>query len=696
MDRQHHKDGPHIFRLPPEIGVHALAFAGPASCARFSRCSRAAKLLVDSAALWRELHRNLYDPHPKARSASASSPQTSRASSADPSSSQQSASSGDTASSAVAVTYDHRFQVQCRTRTITLLKNLAESAIPIPAKQLELVLSTLVDLAQSRSPYSPTSHSLDSLNEFLLEQHLPLTAPTLLALHPTFSRSSLRSLRSQSKQPAFSAELLARSRIAQLAAHLHVLSTPSLLALSSPSIRTAAREIVYEKLNASRMAAWGPFMNDGSGRIDWRKVEALALVMTSNMSDAEDLGWGSEEGDEHEGGRTVVPRGWKMTRPESARVRTDKDGRDWAGIESQEWRGTYAFLHFPVWHHYNFHRSPHYAPSLAEEHEAVGDCMALSLKLLPEGEWPAEIDGPDLSHEAFDAQLAADDEQDGDFVLDGEVSDTSASSDSEGDAYFTTTSAAGPSRTSPRRNSTGSNDAAAGPSASTSTSTEPTHSQPAVAAGRYLPVTIPGTSRTSTTPVPASSDEEDAASNGSTTSPYEGFDGPGPLSPGPPLPEGWTAPPFDTTFKPSSLSSAPQPSSSSQPSTSSSPSAASSSSTAYPKLAFTGTSHRLAFAGTFLSSTSTSASAQTTATSQFGSDRTIRGTVERANDGSGAVRWNFLIRYSGVDQWQLSGVQVSVGSRMGVLGVWSAADRAPEGPCGPFWYWPHCPDDPLA
>lgn len=95
-----------------------------------------------------------------------------------------------------------------------------------------------------------------------------------------------------------------------------------------------------------------------------------------------------------------------------------------------------------------------------------------------------------------------------------------------------------------------------------------------------------------------------------------------------------------------------------------------------PPLSFIGTSD---FLGTF-------ANSQPQIQNQ--THRSIRGTVSMTPDNE--VHWQYMIRYSGRDQWLMNGIQIGgPKSRYGVVGVWSTADHDPAGPCGPFWYFPH-------
>ncbi|BGP26867.1 F-box domain, Skp2-like domain protein [Rhodotorula toruloides] len=651
---------PPIFTLPPEILVHALSLGDPKAAAAFSQTCQHAHALCESSTLWRSLHNSLFDSPAPTPHAEASSPST--------------------------AAYDFADATKKRTRAETLLDRLCEKGEPVPPAELATLLKTLVDAAHARPPVPAylavraekndgddvvSSQPSDSLNERWLQRVLSASGSwtaagpgePILAIHPSFSRdsSSARNLRSSSGSKEKTSVTLESLLISQLASHLHVLATPSPLAYASPSIRGSAKEIVYERVNYLRSSFFGPFTGDGSGRVDWRKVEAIAIVMGANLEDAQALGWGTDpfDGDDEEvesEDETVVPRGWRATRclsagsgqPNLCSTRKDSnaqvngarrrstssrfgkpkpaaDPRDWAGVTTHEFRGTYAFLHYPTYHRWNYHRSSFWPRSLTDEHEAVGDCMSLLFELLPVGEWPDEIDVADLSADAA-ADVMDDDADDEDWLGEGEGStsgeDDDGTSEGSGNIYFTETGRAS-AESSQRR-------------------TPPTSPPEDEAEDNGGPTTPPLLS----------------ASQLSTlySSPYPAYTDralpPLPLSP-------LTRPTrLTNTFRPSTTAP-------SQPSS-------------RPRLAFTGSSEPLAFHGTF-----------TNAGHGPLSDRSVRGTVEWIEEDK-CARWNMVIRYGGEDRWSMNGVQPGgPKSKMGILGIWSCADRSEEGPNGPFWYWPH-------
>lgn len=65
----------------------------------------------------------------------------------------------------------------------------------------------------------------------------------------------------------------------------------------------------------------------------------------------------------------------------------------------------------------------------------------------------------------------------------------------------------------------------------------------------------------------------------------------------------------------------------------------------------------------------------------------VRGTASLVPGGR-EVRWRFLIRYGGQDQWQLEGVQPGGVRSGGIFGIWTQCDHEVNGPVGPFCYFP--------
>lgn len=402
-----------------QILTHCLTLATPEACAAFAQTCRAAYAHSQSTALWRGLHRvNWDDPPP----------------STDPGSPQP--------------RYSHEAAVKDRRRAANRLEKSNRSRQALPERDRIPVVRALVQTAVERPWGGGPSRNENWLTDLLRtspededggEGILFLAAgcgPRSSSGHFLRSRPNATTFDDRSASArgyltavprkvdeATAPESIMAGRLAELVARLHILATPSPLAFQSPSIRTRAKEIVYTRANWTRHACYGPFQSDGSGRVDWRKVEALAIVAGANFYDARAMGWGRpprvrRRGQEEEAGSdfgpAVPPRGWSSSRPLSAGpVRLDPEGRDWSGLTSHELVGSYMFLHYPMYIAFQPGTS---SLSLEDEDEAVGDCLPMIFELLPEGGWPAEVEQPDLSFEALDLADEDDDEDDRDWT----------------------------------------------------------------------------------------------------------------------------------------------------------------------------------------------------------------------------------------------------------------------------------------
>lgn len=331
----------------------ALADADPLDVSSFSRTCKAAWSFCQNATLYKELFLSLFDPP--------------------------------TSSSA----FPYRSTLEARIRARTWLSPKAIDKLKYSPDDREATLRALVDIAKFRLAHTSP---LPSLSQLFLSTYFQHDNSDLSFLHLSASPLSSQATR---QTPAYTSA-------ATLLSHLHVLSTPHVHALASPHVRTKAREVVYERLNFLGESKWGPFKSDGSGRVSWTKVEALAIVMGANLRDALADDWGD---DEKEG--VELPEGWESTRGGEPAEKAGETSRDWAGVEATSWVGTYSFLDFRVWEHYNLHRRSGYHPTLEGEGESVGDCMSLKLNLLPPGYSPASPAPTDDSIDSDDSEYAA-------------------------------------------------------------------------------------------------------------------------------------------------------------------------------------------------------------------------------------------------------------------------------------------------
>ncbi|GAA5862459.1 hypothetical protein JCM3774_002525 [Rhodotorula dairenensis] len=691
---------PAVFSLPPEasppILIHCLTLSTPEACAAFAQTCTAAKAHCQAAALWRGLHKATWDPPPTPPS------------------------------------YSYEAVVKKRTRAAIRLENRPRTcADPLPDHQdWILVVRALIEAALERPHGQGPSRNEDWLVELLRAAPPGRAAGSegILFL-PTGHGVELggRSLRSS---PALTGYLPAvprlcngttapaaidTARLSELVARLHTLATPSPLAFTSPSIRTRAKEIVYTRANWTRHSCYGPFQSDGSGRVDWRKVEALAIVAGANLADGRAMGWGrpprtagaaaAAAGSHARGlggtassstsrgpevvGPAIPPRGWASTRPLSAGpVRSDPEGRDWSGLTSHELVGSYMFLHYPTFFAFQSRSSP---PPLGDEDEAVGDCLPMIFELLPEGQWPAEIEHTDLSIEA-QGLAEEDDEDDRDWSGASDSDDDDNDDESlydERDDEEPSDLAARMDYAQSRSTSTGSRqsaglssqsvrpglahqqqyDPAAGvASTSASASVEaPTGNNFAFSSLSSSWSSLPSPP----SPLPAAGSTASSAIDLLTYVPLHPGQSPGRAA-------------HHASFDVEHL--VPSPAAAVLPSTRLCPPAGTVPHPTHPTLAFRGCPGSLRYTDP----------GQPVPASRPGLEglyhaeaRTFRGTIEWLPEDR-VAKVSFIVRYAGEDQWLLTGVQFGgPGSRAGFVGVWTSADHSPESPSGPFMYWPH-------
>ncbi|KAK4050688.1 hypothetical protein OIV83_003414 [Microbotryomycetes sp. JL201] len=364
--------------------------------------------------------------------------------------------------------------------------------------------------------------------------------------------------------------------------------------------------------------------------------------MGANLRDATVFGWGAEYGLLS---ASSLPLGWEGTlrhaAPQQPKQGQDTDSfeRDWAGVEDLPWRGTYAFLDYRVFSHFNFHRTRNVMPSLEGEDEAVGDCMTLDIKLLPAGQLPLP---PDHAENAFLSDY--DEEEDEDFDIDDAASSSSSNS-AVSDSSFIRRAHQGNMLGIGTRE--GSREAS--PEASASINHGSVHDEE-------------GSSTLGDRACAPLAYEFDKDSHHALASkPVVAPINPAVTSN---RPDFQISPPHDAR---PSASNTPQPKHSATPES---------------QIAGRRSFEPLHFAGGF--------GGVRHATHM---NRSIRGTVKMTSDGQ--VHWRYIIRYAGRDQWLMNGVQIGgPRSKYGVVGYWTAADHEEESPGGPFWYFQHHAHDP--
>ncbi|EJD04228.1 uncharacterized protein FOMMEDRAFT_121835 [Fomitiporia mediterranea MF3/22] len=135
-------------------------------------------------------------------------------------------------------------------------------------------------------------------------------------------------------------------------------------------VRNSARAFVYDMRNYMRENHWGPFMADKSSCVNWKHVEAIIVVIYSNLMDLGGL-WPD----------TRPPAHLDAIRAYSAPTSNShtRDPRDWAGIEGT-WRRYVCFMDYRDLFTFNY-SSNAYNPSFFEDDEFQEATRLIELNL---------------------------------------------------------------------------------------------------------------------------------------------------------------------------------------------------------------------------------------------------------------------------------------------------------------------------
>lgn len=127
-----------------------------------------------------------------------------------------------------------------------------------------------------------------------------------------------------------------------------------------------ARRITYDWNDTDELNDYGPFKRDGSGEIDWRRLEAICTVVARQFALAVR-------------GRMILPQGFCFSLPYRTLVDPTVPN-DWARAQGT-WCGTYVFLHWEDLVEFNAFQNAADRPRLENGPEACGGLMKLELKL---------------------------------------------------------------------------------------------------------------------------------------------------------------------------------------------------------------------------------------------------------------------------------------------------------------------------
>lgn len=149
----------------------------------------------------------------------------------------------------------------------------------------------------------------------------------------------------------------------EAACKLHVLCGVTELESKDHRALGAARCIVYDWDLTNEVNEYGPFKDDGSGDVDWPRLEAVCSVVTHQFGRAVQ-------------GRMTLPQGFDYSIPYRTLI-DPTEPNDWARVTGT-WCGTYVFLNWEDLLEFNTMTQ---RPSLEDGPESCGGLMKLELKL---------------------------------------------------------------------------------------------------------------------------------------------------------------------------------------------------------------------------------------------------------------------------------------------------------------------------
>ncbi|KAF9222953.1 hypothetical protein BS17DRAFT_755351 [Gyrodon lividus] len=141
-------------------------------------------------------------------------------------------------------------------------------------------------------------------------------------------------------------------------------------------IRQASRAFVYSRRNHTASRAYGPFMPDGSMRVNWIHVRALAHVFGLILIEM--------EGEEEEIAFEICPLGLSFCQSIIPLGLNLDEEDDWAGVEGL-WRIGYAFVDHREFIIYNDPRVPENEPldtSIFEDAEETYSSIVLYFRVI--------------------------------------------------------------------------------------------------------------------------------------------------------------------------------------------------------------------------------------------------------------------------------------------------------------------------
>lgn len=350
-----------VLELPQELLGRALSFLGPADIVRFGQTCQLAWAFIDPAnvVLWQSAFLQVFDDPQDAWMLLTPTARESRP---------------DTGAQ-----YNWHAQLKRRLQALQAIDakwtgELLSSNGPTPDEVIDAILD-IIDTAKSRPTRRelqlgkrPETDDRSSRNIALL--------PTPYSFSVRFDRLVRGSYENSSEtgagvwhspgRPTTRAMASAPGPRSEAACRLHVLGGVTEQEAKDNRALGAARRSVYDWDLTNSATEYGPLKEDGSGNVDWHRLDAVCTVVTRHFSRAAQ-------------GRMTIPQGYQYSIPH----RTLGDPMvpdDWAGVTGT-WCGTYVFLNYEDLLTYNTLVGPRSPTTLEDGPEASGGLMKLELKL---------------------------------------------------------------------------------------------------------------------------------------------------------------------------------------------------------------------------------------------------------------------------------------------------------------------------
>lgn len=150
-------------------------------------------------------------------------------------------------------------------------------------------------------------------------------------------------------------------------ARLHALAGVTVREERDRKAMGRARRVVYDLSRTTERNEWSPCKNDGSGEVDWIRLEAVMTVGVRSFQNAIR-------------GRMTLPQGFKYSIPYRTLIPAEAPN-DWARATGN-WCGTYVFLNWNDLLDFNVFNGPAASqPNLEDAPEQCGGLMKLELHL---------------------------------------------------------------------------------------------------------------------------------------------------------------------------------------------------------------------------------------------------------------------------------------------------------------------------